>query len=226
MKKYKVYLLTFPNGKKYCGYTSQKLERRWNSGHGYEKCPLVYRAIQKYGWENVTKELLYDFDNSAEALQKEKEVIAELNLTNTEYGYNLHQGGVPTGASDFLSEEGRKKISESNKAHWQDPEFRAYMVEQHKKHPPTRLCIERGVKAAAELKRGKIALNARPVIRLDLETLEELEEYPSASHAAIALTGKVDGCSNILKVCKKQRPYAYKYKWKFKDEEIASTGSK
>ena len=43
--KYKIYLLTFPNGKKYCGYTSQELEKRWNHGEGYKKCPLVYKAI-------------------------------------------------------------------------------------------------------------------------------------------------------------------------------------
>ena len=60
MKKYKVYLFIFPNGKFYCGYTSQTLQRRWDNGNGYKKCPLVYKAIQKYGWDNITKKLIFD----------------------------------------------------------------------------------------------------------------------------------------------------------------------
>ena len=40
-KIYKVYLLTFPNNKKYCGYTSQELKNRWNNGRGYDKCPFL-----------------------------------------------------------------------------------------------------------------------------------------------------------------------------------------
>lgn len=45
IKKYKIYLLIFPNGKQYCGYTSQTLNHRWDNGNGYKKCPLVYKAI-------------------------------------------------------------------------------------------------------------------------------------------------------------------------------------
>ena len=95
MQKYKVYLLTFPSGKHYCGFTSQKLEKRWNYGKGYQKCPLVYKAILKYGWDNVEKKLIFSSDDRDEALQKEKDTIAELQLTNPDYGYNLHEGGKP-----------------------------------------------------------------------------------------------------------------------------------
>ena len=81
-KKFKVYLFTFPNGKQYCGFTSQSLSKRWNNGNGYQKCPLVWRAIQKYGWENITKTIIFSSENKELALEKEKECIAQLKLTN------------------------------------------------------------------------------------------------------------------------------------------------
>ncbi len=94
-KIYSVYLLTFPNGKKYCGQTSQKVERRWANGQGYKKCPLVYKAIIKYGWDNVKKEIIYTTHNQSEAYAKEKDIITTLNLLNPEFGYNLDEGGKP-----------------------------------------------------------------------------------------------------------------------------------
>jgi predicted GIY-YIG superfamily endonuclease len=48
-KYFSVYLFTFTNGKFYCGITSKRPERRWQKGEGYKKCPLVYKAIKKYG---------------------------------------------------------------------------------------------------------------------------------------------------------------------------------
>ena len=227
-KIYKVYLFTFPNGKKYCGFTSKKLERRWDNGNGYQKCPLVYKAIQKYGWDNVKKELLYEFETEEEGLNKEKEIIKKLQLTNPEYGYNLHEGGRPHGGAAFLTEEGRKKISEASKKRWADPEFRQKMSEKAKLHPPSKLCRERAKIASAKAHKGVTPNNARPIDQLDPKTLELITSYPSACHASVALTGNKEGCANILKVCKGQRYSAYGWKWRFSknDEQTFSIRSK
>lgn len=216
-KTYKVYLLTFPNGKKYCGYTSRELKKRWNNGNGYEKCPLVYKAIQKYGWNNVQKDLLFEFNTSEEGLNKEKEIIALYDLTNPNKGYNLHEGGKPVGSAPFLTEEGRKKLSEKSKARWQNPEYRAKMIEKAKQRHPTKECIEKGVAAARLVHLGKTPNNARPVYQLNKDTEEIIKDYPSASHAAKELCGDVTGCTNILQVCKGRRKTAYNYKWRFKE---------
>ena len=45
--KFVVYLMTFPNGKKYCGYSSN-IKRRWRNANEY-KGQRVYKAIEKYG---------------------------------------------------------------------------------------------------------------------------------------------------------------------------------
>lgn len=217
-KIYTIYLFTFPNGKQYCGYTSKQPSRRWDNGNGYKECPLVYKAIQKYGWENVKKEIIFTTHDQQEALQYEKNTIKEKQLTNQDFGYNLDEGGrLAIGGSQFLTEDGRKRISESAKKHWQDPVFRAKMIEKCKAHPPTRECIEKGVKASAEARRGKIANNAIPVIQCDIATGAIIQEYPSATAAAIALTGIAGNNSNILKVCRGQRKTAYKYSWRFKE---------
>lgn len=215
-KKYKIYMLTFPNGKKYCGYTSRSLKARWNNGKGYEKCPLVYRAILKYGWENVTKELLFSFDNKEEALEKERETIAALSLTNPDYGYNIHEGGKPTGASYFSDPAFIEQHRIYLKQLWQDPAFREKMSKRAR--PPKREVTQAERQRMSEIKKGQVPVNRRPVIQLDPKTFEEIGDYPSASHAALAVCGSVEGCSNILNVCKGRRKTAYKYAWRFQEE--------
>ena len=79
-KIYTVYLLTSPSGKKYCGYTSQSVSHRWDNGNGYVKCPAVWRAIEKYGWNNFTKEIILQTPDQEEAFQKEIDTIANLDL--------------------------------------------------------------------------------------------------------------------------------------------------
>ena len=51
-KKFCVYVHVFPNNKKYFGITSKRPNARWEGGTGYDKehQPVMYNAIQKYGW--------------------------------------------------------------------------------------------------------------------------------------------------------------------------------
>lgn len=217
-KKYKVYLLTFPNNKHYCGFTGRELNKRFNGGYGYKKCPLVWKAIQKYGWDNITKEVIFDSDDKNIALNKEREIIKKMHLQNPQFGYNIDQGGKPTGTSSYLTESGRKALSEKTKARWANPDFKQKMSEKAKLHPPTRKCIEKGVAAAAEKHRGQPAHNRQPVYQLELKTEKIINSFPSASDASKALIGESSGCTNILKVCKNQRKNAYGYGWRIKNE--------
>ena len=218
-KIYTIYLLTSPSGKKYCGYTSQSVKKRWQNGYGYEKCPALWPAIEKYGWENFIKEIVFQTNNQEEAFQKEKDIIASLDLQNPEKGYNIDQGGQPTGSSFHLTPEGRKKISEAGKRKWANPEFQEYMRQIGKLHPPSRQCIEAGIKASALARKGKVAHNAKQVEQLDKDNLTIIQTFSSATAAAIAIMGKESGCSNILNVCKGKRKTAYGYKWRFKENE-------
>lgn len=93
MNNYKVYQHIFPNGKSYIGITSQKLTDRWRRGKGYSETTYVYKAIQKYGWDNIEHKVLYENLTKEQAEAKERELIQQFNTMNPEYGYNLTRGG-------------------------------------------------------------------------------------------------------------------------------------
>ena len=90
--EYVVYMHTFPNGKKYIGI-SKNINKRFRNGEGYARSKIVYSAIQKYGWENVSHEILYENLSEQEAKQKEVELIRQHDTTNHKNGYNSTFGG-------------------------------------------------------------------------------------------------------------------------------------
>ena len=104
---YKVYKHTAPNGKVYVGITKQNPEQRWRSGTGYKTQALFYRAIEKYGWENIKHEILFDNLSKEQAEQKEIELIALFKSNVLEYGYNIDNGGNVVGS---FSEEHIQKM--------------------------------------------------------------------------------------------------------------------
>lgn len=95
------------NGKKYVGITSMLPEKRWAGGRGYRSNRLFYRAIQKYGWDGFTHEIVESGLTKQEAYQKEIELIQSMQLTNPKYGYNLDKGG---NGSNRISEATRERL--------------------------------------------------------------------------------------------------------------------
>lgn len=118
-KRYTVYLHIFPNGKKYVGITHRKPEARWGAnGRCYmRQCngkyvqPRMAYAILKYGWDDVTHEILFEGLTKEEAEQKEIELISFYRSNQRGFGYNIENGGQV----NKTSEETRKKLSEINK---------------------------------------------------------------------------------------------------------------
>lgn len=111
-KTYEVYMHRFPNKKVYIGITSYGAKERWHNGHGYKKQQMMWRAIQKYGWENVEHIVLFSGLSEQEAKDKEIELIRIYRSNERQYGYNIRQGGdVCSGYK--LSAETKKRMSES-----------------------------------------------------------------------------------------------------------------
>ena len=71
---YTVYQFIFPNGKQYIGQTSKPPAERWKEGTGY-KTQIVGKAIDKYGWENIQKNILATMLTSEQADNLEKYCI-------------------------------------------------------------------------------------------------------------------------------------------------------
>lgn len=118
MKKYIVYMHIFPNGKKYIGITCKSPNGRWEGGTGYsvKSQPIMYHAIQKYGWENVEHKILHQDLTYEKAIEIEKQLIAQ-HKTNCKrygcaFGYNMTDGGEGT-LGHVVSAESRKRMSEA-----------------------------------------------------------------------------------------------------------------
>ena len=223
--KHVVYLITFPNNKKYCGYSSN-LKRRWRNENEYSTQPAIYRAIQKYGWDNLKKEVLYVFDNAEEALRQEALCIDEMDLLNPDKGYNLVPGGnTPPHGKQYLSEEGYKKLQENGRRLarevWSNPEKAAYAKQRMKEETHKK----RMLLSKEELKEkygkhniGRTPSNAKAIFQIDLTTNEILNEYPSAMQAALAIGLEATASSNIRRTANGKGKQAYGYKWRWKNE--------
>lgn len=92
-----IYKHTFPNGKVYIGLSKQKENLRFKQGLGYEYCPVVWKAIQKYGWDSVVTEIIEDKIDSLEQAQLREQYWIKyynsyVNSPNSN-GYNATIGG-------------------------------------------------------------------------------------------------------------------------------------
>lgn len=110
MDNYKLYVHITPNNKRYFGITSQKeVSSRWDNGNGYKHQVLFFRAIQKYGWDNIQHIILVENLSKNWACQLERDLIWKYQSNNSKYGYNMTDGG--DGISGYrMTDEQREKI--------------------------------------------------------------------------------------------------------------------
>ena len=87
-----IYKLTCPGGKSYIGQTIQKFQKRmYNHIHGKNYCRALKESINKYGFENFEKDIIWEGENRVLS-EKEKYFIEHFN-TMYPNGYNLSTGG-------------------------------------------------------------------------------------------------------------------------------------
>lgn len=111
-KKWCLYKHTSPSGKVYVGITSKPVKRRWNNGLGYQPCRAFWKAIVKYGWDNIQHEII--LDQLSEQAAKELEIILIKHYKELGISYNITNGG--DGYLGFNpSLETRRKISDAMK---------------------------------------------------------------------------------------------------------------
>lgn len=89
-----IYKLTSPSGKSYIGMTKHQVEHRWKQHKSKigkkTACRALDAALQKYGWDNMQKEVLEEVDNMFLG-EREREWIRVFDTYNN--GYNLTRGG-------------------------------------------------------------------------------------------------------------------------------------
>lgn len=72
----------------------------------------IKAAIEKYGKENFSKEILHVFTNARKAFEKEKEIVTK-ELINSEMCYNIKEGGH--GGFDHVMKTGLHRSSQGRK---------------------------------------------------------------------------------------------------------------
>jgi hypothetical protein len=103
-----LYILEFPNGKRYVGITKHTAEHRFIKGHLYSR-HLVGKALMKYGKESVVITTLFESDDWDELCALEVETIKCFNTLRPN-GYNLTVGG--DGVAGYTPTEAhREKVS-------------------------------------------------------------------------------------------------------------------
>lgn len=174
---YCLYKHTTPSDKVYIGITLQKPEDRWEGGNGYNR-QVFYRAIQKYGWENIKHEVLFSGLSEAEAKCLEIELIAKYKANDPSHGYNVATGGD---CHEF-NEVGRERVSEGVKRDYEEhPEKRKHLSERRKQyykdHPEAieRLREQHIGRKASDETRAKMS-NAKKGVAKSPETCKKLSE--------------------------------------------------
>lgn len=167
MKSYKVYIHTFPNNKRYVGITSSSTLHRWGDcGQGYANQKLMWRAIQKYGWDNIQHIVIADNLTKKQACALEIQLIAFFQSNKSRYGYNVSDGGnIPAPRSEEtqkriteklrgrkLSAETRQKMSESRKG-----ELNPFYGKKHSEETIVKLRASHMGKSATESTRRKLS---------------------------------------------------------------------
>ena len=116
------------NNKVYIGQTKNTLEYR-KSQHErdckYHRNSYFHEALLKYGFESFEWEVIDQANTQEEIDILEKKYIKECLSTNKEYGYNLKHGGKEGG---LYNEECRRRLGESTKKKWSNPETSAKML--------------------------------------------------------------------------------------------------
>lgn len=111
MSNYKVYCLTNEiTGMKYIGVTKQKMCKRLKAGKGYKPTTKINLAIQEYGWENFSYEILYETENKELAGLLERDYIEKFNTVDN--GYNMQSGGFKNYIGVKMTEQQKKRNKE------------------------------------------------------------------------------------------------------------------
>lgn len=205
-KRYTLYKHTSPSGKVYIGITSKDVKKRWQNGTGYSPCKAFYRAILKYGWDNITHEVL--FTNLSKEMAEQLEILLIKHYKQLGISYNITDGG-----KGFLgykpNAKTRKLLSEAakgRKPHTWKEESKELLRQAHLRNIESYKTPEfrEKVSRAVDYKKSK-------VLQFTLEG-ELLRSFDSANEAQ-KYTGVNRGA--ILRCCKSKVKRAGNFIWKY-----------
>lgn len=114
MKQF-IYKFEFPNGKIYIGRTedfNRRLAEHKRSAIVHPKYSKLYKAINKYGWDNIKKEIIDEVDSLQEAIAREYEWIVKYDCFRKGYNSTLN---TIEGGNNWAGREDSKEFEEFRK---------------------------------------------------------------------------------------------------------------
>lgn len=207
------------NGKVYIGQTYTSLKQRFGNGRYYSGCPIFYKAIKKYGWNNFEHILLeFDLKSQEAANAKEKYYIKKYKSTDVKYGYNISNGGKDgdnnLGVKVYQYDLNGYYIAEFSSI---ADAMRKFNISNGK---ITDCCKSKRKSVGGYMwsynKFNKIDAckrntNSKIVYQYSI-TGEFIKKYDTATSAASNLDG--DSC-NIVSCCNNNQSTAYGYRWSY-----------
>lgn len=219
-----IYKYTSPSGKSYIGQTTYSLyERAGLNGRCYQNCSTFYAAIQKYGFENFTVEILDEIPES-DLEEVESYYIQQFN-TLLPNGYNYHAKGsgpramlhVKTVIDVYDLElnyiETFNSLIECARKYNIPYQAISACINHEIDHYKDRVYVKNGEKPN---KPHVIQTHGRRTGQYDLDG-NLIAVYNSANEAARAIGKNSNAGRNIRSVCSGDRQSAYGFKWQFVD---------
>lgn len=205
MKNYTIYKHTSPSGKIYIGQTCKNPKDRWSNGFGYRYNTYFFRAINKYGWNNFTHDIIIGGLTKEEADWFEKYLIDYYETTDRSKGYNLTEGGEGA-LGRVVSDDTKKLISLKAMGRKVPDEIRQKMSESKKK-----LYKEHPEKKPIPPTKYSVLSTRKPVEQLDLN-----EKYLKTFNSVMDAEREVGANhSNIAKCCRGKQSSAGGFKWRY-----------
>ena len=193
--KYYVYMHVFPNYKVYIGITSQeKPEDRWLSGYGYKAQARVWRAIKKYGWDNIEHIVVAKNVNIETALNMEIDLIRLYNSDKKDNGYNTSPGGW------IMSESSKELLSDRRKGQKLSEETKSKISATLSGRKPSEKAIEyikqyNKTRDYSAMKQP----NEKEILQYSVSTGEFIKEYKSINAASTHSEVDVRNISGCIK---------------------------
>lgn len=204
MKTWTIYEHISPSGKIYIGITSHKnINQRWRNGNGYVGCKLFYRAIEKYGWDNIGHNIIATGLGEYTAKNMEKDLISYYKSKNI--SYNITDGG-----DGIIGVPHTEKQKEMVGNIWRNKnipgEIRIKMSNSHKGKHFTKDHIE-------NIRKSKIGNTCGNKVVLMLKDGKIIKEFPSCVIAGKEL-GTHPNC--ISRCCRKENKTWHGYEFEYK----------
>lgn len=221
-----IYKYTSPSGKCYIGQTINSLDKRARAnGVGYKNCPAFYKAIQKYGFQNFTCEILKtvtadSLKSVGEQLDVWEQYYIELYNSLSPNGYNIRAGGD---SKAIFSKDSLAHLSGSQHPNWRDDLNEEEIIKLYQSGQSLKAIAEQLQEPKETIKRhlqDKELLKEKkynqPVVKLDKQG-NIICRWNSASEAE-----RQEGASkNSIGRCCRERRRPYKgYTYRFEGDKL------